>query len=159
MIPVTVRRATRADVELLTGLYRALEEEMTALSEMWALADGLPEPVDETLGELASAEETVVLIGEIDGVGVGFIVAHVAELAPQAKGERRGVVPYVFVEQAARGVGVGEMLLDRALDELRRRGIRRFDAHVLPGHRLAKNFFEAAGFAARSIVMYHEDER
>jgi hypothetical protein len=28
---------------------------------------------------------------------------------------------------------------------------------VLPGHRLAKNFFEQGGFAARSIVMHHAD--
>jgi hypothetical protein len=42
---------------------------------------------------------------------------------------------------------------------LRDRGITKFDAHVLPGHRLAKNFFEAGGFAARSITMHHDDDR
>ena len=48
---------------------------------------------------------------------------------------------------------------DLVLDALRRQGLVRFDAHVLPGHRLAKNFFEAGGFSARSIVMHHDDER
>jgi hypothetical protein len=45
------------------------------------------------------------------------------------------------------------------LAELRQRGISKFDAHVLPGHRLAKNFFESGGFSARSIVMHHDDKR
>jgi hypothetical protein len=48
-------------------------------------------------------------------------------------------------------------MLDLALSQLRERGLRRFDAHVLPGHRLVKNFFEAGGFAARSITMHHAD--
>jgi hypothetical protein len=48
---------------------------------------------------------------------------------------------------------------DLAMEKLRERGISKFDAHVLPGHRLAKNFFEAGGFSARSIVMHHDDNR
>jgi hypothetical protein len=48
---------------------------------------------------------------------------------------------------------------EEALSILRGRGITKFDAHVLPGHRLAKNFFEAGGFSARSIIMHHDDER
>jgi hypothetical protein len=44
------------------------------------------------------------------------------------------------------------------LTEHRALGIRLFDARVLPGHRLAKNFFEAGGFSARLIIMHHVDE-
>ncbi len=157
MIPVATRHATPADLELLVRLYRDLEAEMSGLSAMWPLAEGLPEPVDDAFSEMLAAPDVVVLVGEIDGAGVGFLVARVAGLLPQAGGERRGVIPFVFVDEGARGVGVGEALLETALDELRGRGIRRFDAHVLPGHRLAKNFFESGGFAARSIIMYHED--
>jgi len=54
---------------------------------------------------------------------------------------------------------VGEQMRDLVMDLLRERGISKFDAHVLPGHRLAKNFFEAGGFSARSIVMHHDDNR
>jgi ribosomal protein S18 acetylase RimI-like enzyme len=63
----------------------------------------------------------------------------------------------VYVTEAARGVGVGEAMLEAALAALRARGVRRFDAIVSPGHRLAKNFFEAAGFSARRITMHHDD--
>ncbi len=61
----------------------------------------------------------------------------------------------MFVDQEVRQISVGEHMLDSVLAELRSRGIERFDAHVLPGHRLVKNFFESGGFSARSIIMHN----
>jgi ribosomal protein S18 acetylase RimI-like enzyme len=91
--------------------------------------------------------------GEIDAVTVGFLAARIEPMLPQADGDLIGSIRLVFVHQPAREVGVGEAMLEAALAEMRRRGVRTFDAHVLPGHRLVKNFFEAGGFKARSIVM------
>ena len=68
------------------------------------------------------------------------------------------MVRLVYVEEPARTVGVGEAMLHGVLEEMRSWGLRRFDALVSPGHRLAKNFFESAGFSARLIKMYHRDE-
>jgi ribosomal protein S18 acetylase RimI-like enzyme len=70
-----------------------------------------------------------------------------------------GAIRLIYVDQEAREVALGEEMRDMALQAMRERGISKFDAHVLPGHRLAKNFFEAGGFAARSIIMHHDDER
>jgi ribosomal protein S18 acetylase RimI-like enzyme len=99
----------------------------------------------------------VVALGELDGYPFGFVVARVEEILPQAGGETIGSIRLVFVEQEAREVALGETMRDYVMDLLRERGITKFDAHVLPGHRLAKNFFEAGGFSARSIIMHHDD--
>jgi hypothetical protein len=149
--------ATPDDVPSLTRLYRGLETEMTALHPMWPLADGLPEPVDETFRRLLEDPEVVVALGELDGYPFGFVVARVEEILPQAGSETIGSIRLVFVEQEAREVALGETMRDYVMDLLRERGITKFDAHVLPGHRLAKNFFEAGGFSARSIIMHHDD--
>ena len=98
--------------------------------------------------------DTVALLGSIDRVDVAFLVARVGRLLD---GEQIGSIKLVFVEEEARGVGVGEAMRDEVLTRLRLRGLSLFDAYVLPGHRLAKNFFEQGGFAARSIVMHHAD--
>ena len=87
----------------------------------------------------------------------GFLLIREEELLPQGGGERVGSIRLVFVDHPGREVGVGEAMRDLAMTEFRSRGIGRFDAHVLPGHRLVKNFFEAGGFAARSIIMHHVD--
>jgi len=154
---VAWRRATDEDVAAIITLYRDAAVEQAALRPLWPLADGLAEPAERTVIQLLEDATSFVGVGTIDGVVLGFIWARVEALLPQAEGEQIGVVRLVYVDEAARGVGVGEAMLQGALAELRSRGVRRFDAIVSPGHRLAKNFFEAAGFSARRITMYHDD--
>lgn len=156
---VTARRATPDDLGVLEAFYRSLEVEMTALHAMWPVADGLDEPVADSFREALDEPDTVLLIGEIDGYPFGFLMARVERLLAQADGEQVGAIRLIFVESDAREVAVGEEMRETALEILRARGITKFDAHVLPGHRLAKNFFEAGGFSARSIIMHHDDER
>jgi ribosomal protein S18 acetylase RimI-like enzyme len=144
---------------VLLGLYRGLEEEMTALHPMWPLADGLAEPVETSFRDLLDDEDSIVVIGELDGYPLGFSWARVEQILPQAGGAEVGSIRLIYVDPEAREVAIGEEMRDYVMDLLRKRGISRFDAHVLPGHRLAKNFFEAGGFSARSITMYHDDAR
>ncbi|NOY55977.1 MAG: GNAT family N-acetyltransferase [Actinobacteria bacterium] len=78
--------------------------------------------------------------------------------APErAVGERSVPIDSLLTEHHARGIGVGKGVLDTALGDLWNRGTPRFDIAVLPGRRESKNFFEAQGFKARSIVTHHED--
>ena len=132
---------------------------MKDLHSMWPLADGLEEPVDAAFRRLLEDSEALVAIGEIDTYPFGFLVARVESILPQAGGEMIGSIRLVYVEQEAREVALGETMRDYVMGLFRERGISKFDAHVLPGHRLAKNFFEAGGFSARSIIMHHDDLR
>ena len=155
---VEAHPAAADDVPELTRLYRLLEEEMEALRGLWKEADGLPEPIDEALAAAVADPDVSVYVGTADGVPFGFILGMVNDLLPQANGERIGTIKLVFTEEPARGVGVGEVMRDTLVEEFRAKGLRWFDAHVLPGHRLAKNFFEAGGFSARFIIMNHQDD-
>lgn len=155
---VAARPATADDLGDLVRLYRLLVTEMREYHPMWELADGLGEPVDEVLELALEDPNTAIYLGVIDDVTLGFILARSEPLLPPATGERIGSIRLVFTEPAAREVGVGEAMLDAILAHLRGRDHRLFDAHVLPGHRLVKNFFESGGFSARSIVMHHRDD-
>lgn len=157
-LSISTREARAEDIPALVGLYRDLEKEMTTLHPMWPLADGLAEPVESAFADLIDDPRAVVEVGELDDVPFGFIVARVEETLPQSNGMLIGSIRLVFVDQEAREVSLGEVMRDHVMDRLRERGITRFDAHVLPGHRLAKNFFEAGGFSARSIIMHHDDD-
>jgi ribosomal protein S18 acetylase RimI-like enzyme len=156
---IDARLADTDDVRALVRLYRGLESEMTALHPMWPLADGLAEPIESSFHLLLDDGEALVVMGEVDGYPFGFAVARIEEILPQARGERIGSIRLIYVEPEAREIALGEEMRDYAMDLLRRRGITRFDAHVLPGHRLAKNFFEAGGFSARAIIMHHDDNK
>lgn len=154
---VTSRTATSDDVGTVIEMYRALADEQEALRPLWPLADGLAEPATAALEDILADDQSVLLIGEIDGYPLGFLWARVEPLLPQAGGEEVGVIRLIFTDPEARGVGVGDAMITQVLAELRRRGLRYFDARVSPGHRHAKNFFESNGFSARLIVMHHAD--
>jgi ribosomal protein S18 acetylase RimI-like enzyme len=141
----------------MVELYVPALAEQTELREAWAVAEGLPEPLDEAFASVLGDGDSLLIVGLIDDLVFGFLWARVEPLLPHAGGERIGVVRLVYVDEPARTVGVGEAMLGAALADLRDREIARFDAIVSPGHRLAKNFFESAGFSARRITMYHRD--
>ncbi len=155
---VTARLATRDDLDELVRMYDRLALEMDALHPMWMKTDGLGHPVEGAFAEAIGDPDAFVVVGEIDDVPFGFLMAWIEPMLPHVD-ESLGAIRFVFTEPEAREVGVAESMRDLALARLRDRGIVRFDAHVLPGHRLVKNFFEAGGFSARSIVMHHDDTR
>ncbi|MCH7582687.1 MAG: GNAT family N-acetyltransferase [Acidobacteria bacterium] len=156
---VAARKASPDDIDVLVSLYRSLEEEMVGLHRMWPLADGLAEPIENSFASALEDPDVVIMIGTIDDTPLGFLLARVEPLLEQAADEKVGAIRLIFVDHEAREVAVGEEMRDAVMEMLRQRGITKFDAHVLPGHRLAKNFFEAGGFSARSIVMHHDDNR
>ncbi len=49
---------------------------------------------------------------------------------------------------------MGEQVARELVDFCVASGCTGVDATALPGHREAKNFFERAGFSARSLVMH-----
>ena len=155
---VTSRRATRDDLDPLTNLYRGLEREQAELKRMWPVFDGLENPFDTALAAIIDDVDSTLLVGEIDEVPLGLLWARSEPMLDRANGERVGVVRLIYTDPEARGVGVAETMVTDALARLRDAGHTRFDARVSPGHRAAKNFFEANGFAARLIIMHHDDD-
>lgn len=155
---VTSRYAIADDLDDLITLYRRSEREQSDLRPMWPLFDGLETPFRASLTEILDDERSILLVGEIDDVPLGLLWARSETMLERAADERVGVVRLVYTEPEARGVGVADAMITMALEELRRSGHRRFDARVSPGHRAAKNFFEANGFAARLIIMHHQDD-
>jgi GNAT superfamily N-acetyltransferase len=148
------RRADAGDLPTLALLWSQATRELRAErgGEVWALQvdRGAPEPpfaFDDP--------DQLVLAGTIDDVVVGY--ARVVATAV-AGGSWLAVLTDVFVEERAREVGVGEALLDQAIEWARARGCIGIDSVALPGMRASKNFFEAAGLVARAITV-HKDLR
>ena len=154
---ISVRQATDDDIDQLVALYGPMEAEQTAKKPVWALTDGLDLEFANTLRTALHADESWIVVGTIDGATVGFAWATIEPMLDRADGARIGRIRLIYTEPDARGVGVGHAMLTDLLDTLRGFGIRYFDAPAGPGQRAAKNFFEAHGFAARSIIMHSAD--
>jgi len=105
----------------------------------------------ERLVALLGRTDALVLLGALDEVVVGVAVSVIEE---DRRHERRGRFAGCFVEEGARGVGVGRLLLDGSLTWMAEHGCTGVDGLALPGDRTAKGFFESAGFKARLLTMH-----
>jgi GNAT superfamily N-acetyltransferase len=149
------RLATEADVPHLAELVRQAIDELAPMrgGAVWRARESRArdEPLEQTLPPLIGADDTRVLVGTIDGVVVGYAVAHLERLSD---GTLLGVVDDIFVDTGAREVGLGEAMMDDLVHWCVECGCIGMDAMALPGHRSSKNFFEESGFTARKIVMH-----
>jgi GNAT superfamily N-acetyltransferase len=100
---------------------------------------------DELLDRWMTAGPTSVYVGEFHDVVVGLGVAT-------ASGPS-GRIECCYVEEGARGVGVGTALMESMVAWCTAQGCRDIDALALPGDRLTKQRLEAAGFSARLLVL------
>lgn len=149
------RTATGDDVPRLVELAVALRAELRAMrgGALWETREARVQPLAEAFEVLLARDDAAVVVGTIDGVVVGY---GTVEIEPLRDGGRLGVVGDLYVEPAARAVGVGESVADALVERCRAAGCFGIDAFALPGHRDAKNFFERAGFSARALVMHKQ---
>jgi ribosomal protein S18 acetylase RimI-like enzyme len=148
------RPASADDIPRVVELAREMRAELAAMrgGALWLERDAVPEPLDEAYGALVGRDDAALVVGTIDDVVVGFGALVVETLR---SGARLGVITDLFVEEAAREVGVGETVVDALVEYCRMRRCIGIDATALPGHRAAKNFFEGHGFTARALTMHH----
>lgn len=103
------------------------------------------------LADLVASPDALVLVGTFDDVTVGYAVVRVEALRDATT---LGVLDDLFVEPAARGVGVGEAMMQAVLAWCEQRGCRGVDSLALPGNRETKNFFERFGLTTRALVVH-----
>lgn len=148
------RPARTADLPRIAELNRAVVEELAPMrgGAVWKAREARPEPVEDGLAELLDDPSARVVVATIDEVVVGYAVVHLEHLAD---GGILGVIDDIFVEEGARQVGLGELMIDDLMTWCGERKCVGMDAMALPGHRATKNFFEESGFTARQLVMHH----
>jgi GNAT superfamily N-acetyltransferase len=147
--------AHEADLDELARLDRSARDHLRPLrgGEMYLLHTARPEPASASLRDDLSDVDRIVVLGCLGDVAVGYAVAAVH---PLADGTCAAEVSEVFVEAAARGVGVGHLLMQRLVEWARDRGCVGIDARVMPGDRNSKNFFESFGLVARAITVHRD---
>ena len=147
------RRAVEADIASVAGLAAQATAEMSQLrgGTVWSRLEARPEPQLESLVRDLRGDDALVVVGTIDEAIVGYGAIRLVELHD---GSRLGRVGDIYVLPDARGVGVGESMMELLMAWAGRRGCIGVDSLALPGDRNTKNFFETHGLVARAITVH-----
>ncbi len=79
-------------------------------------------------------------VAEADGEVVGYVTTSVHE------GRRQGRIPNLAVDARLRGRGIGRALIETALADFRRRGLRVARIETLENNEVGRHLYPALGF-------------
>jgi ribosomal protein S18 acetylase RimI-like enzyme len=134
---ITIRAATKDDLGALTDLFHAIE--MHYFGEKAATRDSIAVHVARNV--LPSRCE--LLIAENNGVAVGLVSFAVVYPAPDLGGQM--IMKDLFVTDAARGMGVGRIMLEHLARLAIARGCARLDWTAETDNPRALAFYDRLG--------------
>ncbi|NNE74052.1 MAG: GNAT family N-acetyltransferase [Acidimicrobiales bacterium] len=152
-IEETARPATTADGARIAEMAaEAIQEQIDARGGAMASAREFRSlPADEDIGAAIDSADHLVLVGEFDGVGVGYAVVRLERLRT---GAALAVLTDLYVHAEAREMGVGEALIGAVTEWAEDNQCIGIDSIALPGNRATKNFFETFGLKARALLVH-----
>lgn len=152
---VEARAAAPDDLDDLATLAAEAIESLAPIrgGTVWRRHASRAEPVRVSLADDLASSDAHVVAGTIDGTVVGYAVVRAETLLD---GGRLATVSDLFTAPGARGVGVGEAMMDAVLAWSADAGCFGVDSLALPGDRETKNFFESFGLVARAIVVHRD---
>jgi ribosomal protein S18 acetylase RimI-like enzyme len=101
-------------------------------------------------------DDVIVLVAEQGGEVIGYTYAGIEGMDYMALRGPAGALYDIVVDPSRRGTGVGRLLLDATLTELRARGAPRAVLSTAEQNETAQRLFAAAGFRRTMIEMTRE---
>ena len=151
----TVRSMAEVHISIATSATPALVDAFNRLVPQ--LSSTNPPPSRAEIEEMVASSSSIILVAETDGVSGREIVGTLTLVMFRIPTGIRARIEDVVVDEAARGLGVGERLSRAALDEARRRGARTVDLSSRPSREAANRLYRRMGFQTRETIVYRYD--
>jgi ribosomal protein S18 acetylase RimI-like enzyme len=156
--PTTVRPAKLADMTAV-GLLGALlvrEHHNFDPQRFIAAMPGVEKGYGSYLGSQLEKPSVVILVAERDGKVIGYSYSGVEGTDYMALRGPAGAMYDIVVDPDYRRQGVGRMLVDATLDELKSKGMPRVVLSTAEKNTAAQSLFDRAGFRRTMIEMTRE---
>jgi GNAT superfamily N-acetyltransferase len=138
---IKIEEAIVADGELLAAFRRLLPQ----------LSRSAPSLEAYDLESILAAPATTLLIARDEG---GVIVGTLTLVLFRAPSGARGWIEDVIVDEGARGKGIGEALVESAIERARRANARTLDLTSNPSREAANRLYVRCGFEQRTTNVY-----
>jgi CTP:molybdopterin cytidylyltransferase MocA/ribosomal protein S18 acetylase RimI-like enzyme len=150
-----VRRATPADLPIIGRLGALLVREHHDFDPQRFLAASHRTPTDYAsfIGAQLEDSDTAILVADDNGDVLGYAYAAVEGYDYMALRGPAGVLHDVIVDPEHRGLGVGRLLLDAALEFFRSRSVPRVVLLTAERNETAQRLFARMGFRRTMIEM------
>ncbi len=138
---VRIEEATVADSELVDAFRRLLPQ----------LSKSAPQLEAYDLESIVASPATMLLLARDDANQIMGTLTLVLFRSPSGA---RGWIEDVIVDESARGNGVGEALVEAAVDNARRANARTLDLTSNPKREAANRLYVRCGFEQRTTNVY-----
>lgn len=157
MSPVAIKRITRRDLKSVAKLAAQLVRQHYAFDARRFLLVDEPEAGYEWwFGKELDNRKAILLCAKLERKVVGYAYARLEPRDWNALLDAHGALHDIFVDERARGQGIGRALLSRVQSELRERGAARLVLHTAVKNRAAQALFKDAGFRPTMLEMMCE---
>ncbi len=148
----SARAAKPGDLELIAGLAADIAVELGPHrgGQMFFQREGIAGTDIQQIREALGRTDSHLIVGEFLGCILGYGLAQIEDLPDGSKLAR---VHALVVLEAARGIGIGEAMMNLLVEKCSADGCSVIDSLALPGDRHTKNFFESFGLKARLLTV------
>jgi len=155
---VHIRQAKDSDLDYIVSFVKKLSTFNRKNHSITSKYDD-HEPVLRAIAERTQTafrnrdESSLFLIAEDNQSPIGYVFAKIYEetqVADNGTG-KMGLLADLFVDEAARGIGLGQTLIDKTMEWFRSKGIRRVKLHAYSWNKAALKVYEKNGFAEYAV--------
>lgn len=147
---VVIRELKENDVDSASDLLLRLKKLNGEFDSIFNVAEGAAKEAAENLRSMIREKDThLAYIAEKDSKVIGIIAVNLVHRCYYEPEVEARIVEF-YVMPASRRTGAGKLLVDRAYEELRKKGIKLVTAEFPALNPIALNFYKDLGF--REIV-------
>lgn len=152
--PATIRRATLNDAPAIGALGVRLALQHHGYDAQRFFIFGADETTfTDYFAEQLQRDDVAILVAEIESQIVGFVFTRIEPASIEALSDVSGWIHDIFLDESARGHGLGKALLEAAINALRELGANTLMLAVSPKNETARRVFEKQGFRLTMLLM------
>jgi ribosomal protein S18 acetylase RimI-like enzyme len=157
-LDITIRAATTADLPALGRLGALLMQTHYAFDPQRFMSAGsdAAEGYAWFLGRQLKDQDVVIYVAEQDGEVLGYVYAGIEPISWKELRDECGFIHDIVVDERGRRTGTATMLIEKAIDWLRERGMPRVVLGTAEKNAGAQQLFAKLGFRRTMIEMTRE---
>lgn len=151
---IEIKKATKRDLPQIARLAGALVRQHYAFdSQRFLLVENPEQGYSWWFGKELSNKKALILRAKLDGEIVGYAYARQEPRDWNQLLDAHAALHDILVADSARRRGIGKLLLERVLAEMKERGAPRVVLHTATKNRAAQKLFAALGFRQTMLEM------